>query len=65
MLITCKIMMKHAFSQMVVWNLGAKLCHQCCKKILLGFYIFRGEKIRDDHIKNCKSRTWMSMQKQI
>jgi hypothetical protein len=33
------------------------------KGILLGFYIFKGEKLRDDHIRLCKPNTYMAMQK--
>ncbi len=29
---------------------------------LLGFYIFRGKRIRDDYIQHCKPRTYMAMQ---
>jgi hypothetical protein len=31
------------------------------RMILLGFYIFRGDMMRDDYIKQCKSGTCMAM----
>jgi hypothetical protein len=31
--------------------------------VLLGFYIFKGEKLQDDYIKFCKLGTCMAMQK--
>ncbi len=31
--------------------------------VLLGFYIFRGEKLRDDYIRLCKLGICMAMQK--
>ncbi len=33
------------------------------KGVLLGFYIFRGERLKDDYIRFCKPGTCMAMQK--
>jgi hypothetical protein len=32
-------------------------------KFMLAFYIFKGERLQQDHIKDCKPGTCMAMQK--
>ncbi len=38
------------------------MCNECHKEILLWFYIFGGEGIKDDYIKDNKTRMCMIMQ---
>jgi len=52
------------------WRFGPKLvnhklCNVATKGVLPRFYIFKSERLHDDHIKLCKPKICMAMQKKV